>query len=76
MQRNILALAISLAMIAAPAVAGQKLYVLNEGDSTVTVIDSWTGAVLGDFRTKSNVRDLDGQWKAWEKGEYPFESTE
>jgi hypothetical protein len=46
-------------MIAAPAVAGQKLYVLNEGDSTVTVIDSWTGAVLGDFRTKSNVRDLD-----------------
>jgi phage shock protein E len=24
----------------------------------------------------TNVRDLDGQWKAWEKGEYPFESTE
>jgi len=59
MQRSILALSISLALIAGPAMAGQKLYVQNQGNSTLTVIDSWTGVVLGDFPTKTNVRDLD-----------------
>ncbi len=59
MKRNGMILSLCTLLFAAPALAGQKLYVLNEGNNSLTVIDSWTGAVLGDFNTKSNPRDID-----------------
>lgn len=59
MKRSSLILAIALALFAVPALGGQNLYVLNQGDDNVTVIDTWSGVVLGDFRVKSPARDLD-----------------